>query len=569
MAGEWENVPDNEGWETISTPKQSGIDYKSGIPNARFRAAFGFMSADSEKQWYLDSKIGQGNWGKDNLGTYYVKPEGLKRLGITSDKPVAIDESGFSRYDFADLAGDLPAIAGGIGMGTAATGVGALPGMALAGLGAAGGKAYSEVAKRLMGIPKSAEETAQELGGEALAGAAGEGLFRGGRAIGRKILGPGRAMMTPAKTELAEDAVKRGFRFPASSVTDSPILGRMQTMMRKVVGDPWANKNTEAAMSQMDELLKAAGETPVSSIQAGQAVRGAIQQSRKAFQETAEALYGQVDELAGNQPFVPTKPIKEVLAKYKARMPLDEAGNVVYPNAEIGKFIEKYSGLADAQTLSSVQQLRTTFREAAESRDLIPGLPKHMAGELKQAADKAFDLAADSLKGQSDVIAKLRTADGFYKQGIGKFDDALVSRLMRDSSFAGSVEPEQIVNTIVKKGMASRVDRIKQIVPEAQWQQVRRAHAEDITSSLIKNTDDPLIRTWDGKGFMDSLESYGRDTLEAVHGKAWTENAYGLAKALMLVQKEKKFGGDLVAASIALHPIQNFPKIAEIGRAHV
>src|SRR3990167_3813999 len=86
----------------ILSGRDPGIDYKSGIPNAMFRAGFSRMTNEAEKDNFLNKRIGAGRWGKDSAGAYFVKPEGLRTLGIKSDIPVAIDEQTASRYDIAD-----------------------------------------------------------------------------------------------------------------------------------------------------------------------------------------------------------------------------------------------------------------------------------------------------------------------------------------------------------------------------------------------------------------------------------------------------------------------------------
>src|SRR3990167_4024985 len=138
---EWETAPEAQGWETapalmnpnlqaqgvraetareamstgagIMSSREEGIDYSTGVKNAAFRAGFSRMSNDAEKTNYLNRSIGAGKWDKDSFGAYYIKPEGLSALGMKSDKPVSIDEQTTSRYDFADVAGDLPSIVGG------------------------------------------------------------------------------------------------------------------------------------------------------------------------------------------------------------------------------------------------------------------------------------------------------------------------------------------------------------------------------------------------------------------------------------------------------------------------
>src|SRR3990167_9960625 len=158
----------------LMSSRDPGIDYKTGVKNAAFRASFSRMDNEAERTKFLNNTLGKNSWGKDSFGAYFLKPEALKRLGIQSDLPVSIDEQTASRYDVADLAGDAPAIAGGVGGGMAATGLGVLPGAGLAALGAAGGKAVDEITKNLMGDQvKTPGEVATSLGTEAALAACG------------------------------------------------------------------------------------------------------------------------------------------------------------------------------------------------------------------------------------------------------------------------------------------------------------------------------------------------------------------------------------------------------------
>src|SRR3990167_1957857 len=193
--------------------RDEGIDYSTGVKNAAFRAGFSRMSNDAEKANYLNRSIGAGKWDKDSFGAYYIKPEGLSALGMKSDKPVSIDEQTASRYDFADIAGDLPTIVGGAGMGIAASGMGAIPGLALVSLGAAGGKAWDEIIKNIQGWQiKTPGEVSKTLLGEAATAAIGEGVSRTLIPVATFALGPAASRMTPEKAALAAATQEQGFK---------------------------------------------------------------------------------------------------------------------------------------------------------------------------------------------------------------------------------------------------------------------------------------------------------------------------------------------------------------------
>ena len=547
--------------------RDPGIDYASGVPNAGLRAGFSFMSGEQEKANYLDTKIGKDLWGKDNFGAYFVKPEGLKKIGIQSDKPVSLDEQTLSRFDLADLAGDVPSAVGGIGAGLAASGVGAIPGMAMAALGSAGGKAYSELGKNLLGLRRqSAGEVATDIASEGALAGTGEGVARALKPVGRFLQGPGSRFMTPERQTAMDTALEQGFKPWAGQVTDAKLMSRWQGLIRSIFGDINEKQNSAAAERHVNELLMRSGPTGAAS-DVGEAVAGGILRARKKFSEDARAIYAGVDELAGGKPIVPTAPIKKAILEIENDLPTDAAGKKIYPSNEVREFVSKYSQLGDFQTTKQIQELRTVFRDAGQSNTLVPGLDQKRARDLYKSTNKAFD---DAAVGNPEVVSALKNADAFYKTGIQKFDLPTISAITKRASETGRVDPEMVVDYIIKPSRVTRAAQIKEVVSPQEWVKVKRAHAEDLFSNAVKGTDNPLEpKAWSGRGLRDALDGYGRSTLETVHGSEWVSDAYKLANSLMLVQKNPTSSG-IVAANIALKPLQNLGRLAfERGLAYI
>lgn len=596
---EWETAPPSGGWETaparmnpnlraqgasaesvreimrsgaeFMSSRDEGIDYATGVPNAMFRAGFSRMSNDAEKENYLNTNIGSGKWGKDSFGAYYLKPEGLSSLGIKSDKPVSIDEQTTSRYDIADVAGDLPSIIGGVGGGMAASGVGLVPGLAMAGLGAAGGKAFDEILKNLQGYQrKSSGDVAATLGGEAAMSAGGEGVARAVMPIGRFVLGPGASRMTTEKGALAQSAIEQGFKVRPGSVTDAPILARWEGMVRNIFGDLHAEQNKTAAEAGVTRLRGVA--EPVSKEAAGQAISSSIKAQRVKFSEALGKRYAEVDDLVGGIPIVPTAPIKDQAQALLANMPKTADGKVIG-----GKdaFMKDVLQMGDKITVSQAQRLRTMLREASESPDLVPDVAMHEARVLKKAMEDAFEQAKGSYKTTTDekirmAVAKLRATDEAYKQGIRQFDNPVVTAITKDASRGGAVDADMVVDYLVKPERIVRLRQVRHLVPDDQWAKVKSAHAQDLLSNVVKGTDDPLKNVFNGRTLRDTLDKYGREVLTEVHGKQWVDEAYKYSQALMLAEKKMTLSGGIVAANIALHPISNLPKLLWLrGLAHV
>lgn len=544
--------------------RDPGIDYSTGVKNAPFRSYLSLMTNEAEKTKFLDNTIGKGLWDKDSFGALYLKPEGLKKLGIKSDKPISIDEQISTRYDVADVAGDAPAVIGATGYGVAASGLGLIPGMGMAALGAGLGKAATEITKNLMGDQVATPgEVAADIGEEAAYGAVGEGVGRGVGAVTKHLLGPGAARMTPEKKALADSAIEQGFKIRPGSVTDAPLLARWEGMVRQIFGDRLAGANTRAATQGLERLAASSGPR-VSREAAGEAVKQSIVKQRVAFSENFAQRYGEIDQLVGGVPIVPTNPIVARAQDILEKMPKTADGKVIG-----GKdaFIRDILQMGDRMTVTQAQRLRTMLREASERPDLLPDVSKHDARELKKAVDEAFEAAktAEQTGISEQAINKLRSADMAYRKGIEQFDRPIIKRIARDASKNGAVEADEVVDYLVKPGRVVRLRQVKGVVNAGEWAKVKSSHAQDLLANVVKGTDDPLVSVFDGRGFRDTLDKYGREVLEEVHGKEWTDSAYKFANALMLSEKRMSMSGGIVAANIALHPLRNLPKLLWIG----
>ena len=587
MAGPWEKYESTEGpWQqyppaTVNPNLQAqglaaegrraadfvssrdpGIDYYSGIPSAQFRAGFSRMRNQAEKENYLNRIIGENRWGIDSYGAYYIKPDGMRKFRVSASKPVAIDEQRTTRYDVADLAGDAPAVVGATGAGLAASGLGTVPGLLLSGLGAAGGRAIDEIVKFQQDLQRqSPSEVAKDIGGEFLSGTFGESTARALGAVGRRILAPAGSRMTPEKQEMAQSAIEQGFKIRAGSVTDAPILARWEGMVRNIFGDLYADQNRRAAQTGIERL--GAGAT-VGREEAGTAIANAVRKSRVQFGERMAESYARIDELVGNTPIIPTAPIKEVAQQILDVLPKTSGGAVVGGKDSLIRDILK---MGDSVSVSTAQRLRTMLREAAEADNLLPDVSKHDARLLKNSVNDAFEAAKQGgIQNLPQDIAPraikaLQDADKLYAEGIRRFESPVINAIAKGSGKPGGVDADMVVDYLVKPERIVRLRQVKSIVPEGDWAKVKSAHASELLSSVVKGTDDPLVSIFDGKALRDSLDRYGKSVLEEVHGREWVKSAYEYANALMLAEKKMKLSGGIVAANIALHPIQNLPKL--------
>ena len=176
--------------------EQEGFDTTTGIQDAGFRAALGTVDTFDEKQKVLEKYgLGKEDYTLDNRGNIALTTSGAKMFGVETDKPIMIDESGFSKYDIADLAGIAPEVGGAVG--GAIAGQIAIPipvvGAVLGAFAGGGlGNLFEEAGESIAGVStQTAGEIAKQTAKEALISGLGEGagqlLFKGVGTVARGL----------------------------------------------------------------------------------------------------------------------------------------------------------------------------------------------------------------------------------------------------------------------------------------------------------------------------------------------------------------------------------------------
>lgn len=534
----------------------------SGIPLLAFRAGLSRRDTDQEKRAFLALKTGKDGFTQDKYGRYAVTPSGMKRLGLEpNDKPTLIDKPGMEKGDIADMAGVAPSVIGGVGMATAATGVGFLPGMALAGLGAAGGKAIGEITESRHNL-QSPKEVATDLLKEGVAGATGEGLARGAGALGRKILAPEASRMTTKSRQLLREAIDLGVQPKPQRLTHAPIQGRVQGMLDKIFGDPKASQNARALHREMFRLKRASGRK-VASTTVGDAVSVDVSSARKALSDWAQGAYAGIDKATGNGAIFPTASLKRTASEILDALPKNKEGNPVFTSPEMRRFLTDALDMDDALTASQLQAVRQRLWDAMDNRTLVPGMSSRYAKLLRDAATESYDDAVTLGTISPEARGLISEVNKRYAREIAKFDDALISRIIRDPGAAGRLEPEEIVSAVFKKGKSSKLNRLNEILSEDTKGQMRREAMETLMDDLTSRGSDVLERFFDGKRFLTTLDKYGDETLDAMFGSETRKRLYRLGEITQLISDAPDSGG-LVAAHIAVRPWANLSKLVKL-----
>lgn len=545
---------------------------EAGIQDYALRREAGFADNPQELQRVLDEQIGTGLWSTDPRGRVVVSPEGAAKFGVTVEKPVLLDEPRLTFADIADVQGDLPAIAGAV-----AGGMAAVPGPhswitgpLLAALGAAGGKGYQEAFESLTGRNvESAGEVAKDLAGEGLAGAAGEGIARGGAAVARKVLGPRRHAMTESERQLMAESRDLGMVPQGAAVTKAPILGRSQSMLDMVFGNPREAANSAAIKRELDRLKSSFG-TGVTGRDVGTTVKKSIRDARQSVTDWADEAYARLDQLAGGEAIVSTANLKMAarsVVKDRAIVDSEGAEDFVFTSPEIVALVRKIESLPDKITFAQAKNYRTDLRTALGDETLLPGVSDHYKDMFLDALTKDIEQVDDAADPAFQEV--WRMVNQRYKTEIDRFNDAFILRLTKDKKFAGTVEPEEVARAIFKPNNESKIQRVMLLMPESTRKSVRRIAMERLLLKVVDQGDDPVItQVFNGKRFRRALLDYEdggtNDTLAAMFGSNTREELYRLARQIQFVEQRQKASGGIVVANIALHPITKFPKIMQL-----
>ena len=176
------------------------FDSSTGIKSNALRSALSVAETNEEEDAILRKfDLNDDDFLRDNRGRLALTPSGAAKFGQETDKNILVDEEGFSRYDFSDLAGIVPELVGGVS--GAIAGQLAIPipilGAAIgAGIGAGGGQAVEELGEAVAGVQKQdIKDIAKDVGKEATIGFVSDltfGLAAGAFRAVRRGVTPGK-----------------------------------------------------------------------------------------------------------------------------------------------------------------------------------------------------------------------------------------------------------------------------------------------------------------------------------------------------------------------------------------
>ena len=248
------------------------FDYVTGIQDTKLRAMLGRADSkeDEEKVLREGFNLLETEYTRDNLGNLALTPEGALKFGVETDKPVLIDERGFTRQDLADLSGLGTTLAGGVGgalIGQAAIPVPVLGAVIGATIGGGAGKAAEEGIEAFQGVQaQTGSEITKDIIKEGLISGAGEGIFGIAGKVFRLASGTSRVGKGVPEERLSDiaKANESGYMLSLGTIGAPSLASRQQAIAEKALGTSKRLRNNHAKiMEDLKWLRGADGEVDV------------------------------------------------------------------------------------------------------------------------------------------------------------------------------------------------------------------------------------------------------------------------------------------------------------------
>lgn len=471
----------------------------------------------------------------DNLKQRYnLQGQGLRAIE---------DDEMFTKQDITEFfSASAGPLVGGLTAGLAATGVGLLPAMVMAGAGSGIGYLMDEGFEYASGVQaEPLSQVGRQAVVESVLGAAGEGVGRGISAgLARLIKGPGGDAANAARLEVRA-ALAEGARPTVRAANTSPILGRLQAIYEGVFPNKAAaQQNADSVMQQIQKiqqergvtgefdyanlrgiinkdieriygtpegLLKAAEDnlrtvvdTEVKKLtglfgtpdpRGARPIAEALDIAKRAFDEDVDAIYGMANQRLGRQPIVNVRSVKRTLGQIIRDNPA-----MGLENTSFGKFVTDMPDIVDVYTANS---LRTMLNQASFDPSLVGAVDKAMLTRLTGSVQDAFRETEAMAAGMVNAKGPIRGPDG---------------RFLSKGEFAQMREGFDLLRK-AQRFYTSGIDRFKQVQSENLFRKFRENtnfNPEDIVNPnfglLVPNNAEGIRR------FLNSVVPSGRAAIE-------------------------------------------------------
>jgi len=528
------------------------FDTETGIKDSALRRQLSGAETSKEEENVL-GRYGfqEGDYIRDSRGNLALTPQGALLLDIKTDKPIMIDESGFSLADLQDFVGVAgEEIVGGVAgaiAGQAVIPIPVLGAMIGAGIGAGGGKFLEEGVETLRGTQEQTlGEVTKDAAIEAAIAAAGEGIFAGvakgfNMAVGRS--GVGKKLSQGEITEAAE-AIDAGYLPSLSTIGANSIISRQQAISEKVLGSTnrLANNNAKI-MEDLADLRVLGSDGIVDVVRTADVLSNAVRAGDDALlrkvSKTSNGLLRHMDDIANQMGKAAVKDGEldsTIQTSFQnAFKAFDDTARVKYQN--INNLVESATG--DAQIFST----KNLVADAQRELDKLVGANSGNLGKVSNALNDIINLGDNASFAQiynarkslndtwmgnygSDSVRALK--DKF----LGKLDNRITIKGL-GNAFARRRVESQSISDAQKKSMKLASKELKEASSffkkgMDKFELVSQAASMKELSRAVKGGSDlnpagkfkSLIRDDNAKLLKDTRKVLGSDVYEPIRTRA-------------------------------------------------
>lgn len=261
-----------------------------------------------------------------------------------------------------------------------------------------------------------------------------------------------------------------------------------------------------------------------------------IRQARTDFGTAMRKVYQKIDSLVGDQPLVDTSIPQREAAAQGRRLPKTGQPALQQETAALGQPASAddaalYASLGLSPptggkvSFGDAQRFRTEFRMKADELSLTRDPRAGAAGKMADMWDYAIQ-ASSKDPAAAPAVKLLNAADKAYSQGIKRFNDVTVKRLVKNMEAGLTPDPEEVARQIIQPGQEARVKEIRQLVGESTWKNVAGADY----SRMIRAATDETGKV-DGSRFLEEIRTR-RTLMPVVYGDKLAGQIEELAKTI-------------------------------------
>lgn len=130
----------------------------------------------------------------------------------------------------------------------------------------------------------------------------------------------------------------------------------------------------------------------------------------------------------------------------------------------------------------------------------------------------------------------------------------------------GKWNPVEVIPGLMRGNNINHIEQLKRVLgsDSEAWKTFQAGAMEKILQPLVSKSDDAVHAVLNPAKLDDSLKAYSPQVLNAIFGPQVTQDLYSFARlSRFAISSPKGFAGQIVAATIALHPLSHLGPLAK------